>query len=364
MYVKPDLIDVPIERVIKNLEAFLQNNPGNVSVRYSLARAHAMAYALKTDTAQVWKGREGEGIWFGYEPKHIPFRVEPTGDKARLEAAKAHLSEALRQYQEVVALDPNDLSAALGYAWCIDQSGDQQKAIERYRLVVDAAWQKEKDLKRAGLGWHSITAEAAGYLILLLNPNVDKNEINELKERIALMSTVPRPITPIVIPLLDRVEPGNLLDQSADVRFDADGTGLQKHWTWISSDAGWLVFDPRKTGKITSALQMFGSVTFWMFWGNGYEALRSLDNNGDGTLTGEELRGLAVWRDINRNGVSDNGEVRTLADWGIIAVSCQYVSELAAPNRIAWSPLGVTFRDGSTRPTYDVVLRPAITSID
>ena len=364
MYLKPDLIDIPVERVIKNLEAFLKNNPGNVSVRYNLARAHAMAYALKTDTAQVWKGREAEGIWFGYEPKHIPFRVEPTADKGKIEAAKAHLSEALRQYQEVVALDPNDLSAALGYAWCVDQSGDKQKAIEKYRLVVDAAWQKEKDLKRAGLGWHSITAEAAGYLILLLDPNVDKNEINQLKERINVLSTVPRPITPIVIPLLDRVEPDKLLDQSADVKFDADGTGLQKHWTWISRDAGWLVFDPRKTGKITSALQMFGSVTFWMFWGNGYEALRSLDNNGDGTLTGEELRGLAVWRDINRNGVSDNGEVRALADWGIIAVSCRYVSDLAAPNRIAWSPLGVTFRDGSTRPTYDVVLRPAITSID
>jgi len=363
-YVKPDLIDVPIERIIKNLETFLKSNPENAAYRFNLARAHAMAYALKTETAQVWKGREDQGIWFGYQPEHIPFKVEPTTDKTKLEAAKAHLAEALRQYQEVVKLDPRDLSAALGYAWCIDQSGDKQKAIKRYRSVIDAAWAKEKDLKRADLGWHSITAEAAGYLIPLLDGNADKAEINQLKERINVLSTVPRPITPIVIPLRDGLAPDELQDHFADVRFDADGTGLKKRWTWISKDAGWLVHDPGHTGRITSALQMFGGVTFWMFWNNGYEALRSLDDNGDGVLTGEELKGLAIWRDVNKNGISDSGEVFTLAYWRITAISCEYVGDSNTKNRIAWSASGVTFEDGTIRPTYDIVLHPAIASID
>jgi hypothetical protein len=363
-YMKPDLIDVPVERVIKNLETLLEKNPRNIIARFNLARAHAMAYALKTETAQVWKGREQEGVWFGYHPEEIPFSVETTTDKTKLKAAKAHLSEALRQYEELVAMSPDNLSAVLGYAWCIDQSGDKRKAIKQYRLVIDAAWEKEKDLKRANLGWHSITAEAAVYLNLLLDSNGDRNEINTLKERINVLSTVPRPITPIVIPLLDNLEPDILQDHAADVRFDADGTGLQKRWTWISKDAGWLVHDPQQTGKITSALQMFGGVTFWMFWNNGYEALRSLDDNGDGMLTGEELKGLAVWRDVNQNGISERGEVRTLSDWGIIALSCRYVSDSDTTNLIAWSEHGVMLRDGSTRPTYDIVLHPAIKSID
>ncbi|HKA20876.1 MAG TPA: hypothetical protein VKN18_21525, partial [Blastocatellia bacterium] len=129
-------------------------------------------------------------------------------------------------------------------------------------------------------------------------------------------------------------------------------------------DAGWLVHDPRHTGRITSALQMFGGVTFWMFWNNGYEALRSLDDNADGVLTGEELKGLAIWRDMNRNGISESGEVRTLACWGITALSCQYASDSATKNLIAWSARGVTFKDGTLRPTYDIVLHPAITTID
>jgi hypothetical protein len=109
---------------------------------------------------------------------------------------------------------------------------------------------------------------------------------------------------------------------------------------------------------------MFGGVTFWMFWNNGYEALRSLDDNGDGVLTGVELKGLAIWRDVNGSGFSEEGEVRSLAYWGITEVSCRYTSDWDSRNRIAWSERGVTFRDGSTRPTYDIVLHPAITSID
>ena len=76
---------------------------------------------------------------------------------------------------------------------------------------------------------------------------------------------------------------------------------------------------------ITSALQWFGNVTFWLFWSNGYEPMRALDDNADGELSGAELRHLAIWHDRNRDGVSDAGEVRPLAAHGIVALSCRYV---------------------------------------
>ena len=46
-------------------------------------------------------------------------------------------------------------------------------------------------------------------------------------------------------------------------------------------------------------------VTFWIFWDNGYEALQSLDDNQDGKLEGDELKGLAIWQDRNCDGISD-----------------------------------------------------------
>ena len=356
MYVRADLVNIPVERLIKKLELMARDNPKSVEVRFDLARAHAMAYAQKTESAQVWKGKEDKGIWFDYEPKHIPFTVIPTDNNTKLKAANAHLARAIERYAEVVELAPDNLSAALGYAWCIEQSGQKRKAVRKYRKLIKAAWEREKDLKEAGLGWHSVTAEAADYLIPLLDKDEDKEEINTLQQRIKQMGTVPRPVTPIVIPLRNSLAARDLEDHSANVAFDADGTGLQKRWTWITRDAGWLVYDPHHTGKITSALQLFGGVTFWMFWENGYRALASLDDDGDGRLAGKELDGLAIWRDLNGNGICEPGDVKPLAEWGILAISCRYIRDLKRADRIAYSPQGVFFRDGSNRPTFDIIL--------
>ena len=119
------------------------------------------------------------------------------------------------------------------------------------------------------------------------------------------------------------------------------------------------MYDPRGTGDITSALQLFGNVTFWLFWENGYDALASLDDDGNGTLTGDELKGLAIWQDAGQAGVCEKGEVKPLSAYGIVAVSCRYERDRRDPDRVACSPKGMTFRNGTTRPTYDLILQPA-----
>jgi hypothetical protein len=114
---------------------------------------------------------------------------------------------------------------------------------------------------------------------------------------------------------------------------------------------------PTQTGKIDSGLQLFGSVTFWLFWDHGYQPLAMLDDNGDGPLTGAELTGLAIWNDVNSNGISEAGEVRQLADYGIVSLSCRAEAHTETSDCPFFSPLGVRFRDGTTRPTFDLVLR-------
>jgi tetratricopeptide (TPR) repeat protein len=315
-----------------------------------------MAYALKSDTAQVLKKREGNGAWFGYEPRHVPFSVKPTDD-AKLQAeAKQHLQMAITWYEKAVKQAPENLSAQLGLAWCVEQSGDKKQAIELYREVIKKAWEKEKDMKMAGLGWHSITGEAGGYLMPLLDADKDKVEIAEIKARSEQLARLPRPITPIAVPLRDGLTVEQLVDRSARVRFDADGSGVEKSWTWITPDAGWLVFDPQQSGQVTSALQMFGNVSFWLFWDNGYQALASLDDNGDGVLSGAELKGLAIWHDANGNGRCDPGEVRPLSAYGIVSLSCRHQATGGDKRMAAYSPEGVRFTNGKSRPTYDIIL--------
>jgi hypothetical protein len=358
-YAAAELEQVPVERLVTNLEAAVKKDPKNVQALVNLARVHGMAYALKTDTAQVRKGQEAKGAWFGYEPRFVPFtNVVKTNDTDKQKAAKAHLARAVDSFKQAVKLAPNNLPARLGYAWTLEQAGEKKEAVKEYRGLIEDAWKKEKDLKSLGLGGHTIVAEASGYLIPLLDKKKDKAEIATLTERTARLKKLPYPITPVAVPLRDGLRARDLEDPSAAVAFDVDGLGRKKQWTWITREAGWLVYDPAGRGTVTSGRQLFGTVTFWLFWETGYDALASLDDNGDGMLRGDELKGLAIWHDANGDGVCDASEVKPLSRYGIVAVSCRFERDPSHPDRIALSPRGVTFRNGRTRPTFDLILKP------
>lgn len=179
-YVRPDLDRIPVEQIVKNLNMLVTRNPKDATLRLNLARAHAMAYALKSDVLEINKKN---GLpWFGYAPKQVPFTAKPTADPAKRRAAEEQLRQAIRNYQAALSLAPDNLTAQLGLAWCLEQAGKKDEAVQAYRRVVENGWKREKDLKTAGLGWHSVTAEAAGYLTPLLDRTKDAEEIKTLTD--------------------------------------------------------------------------------------------------------------------------------------------------------------------------------------
>jgi tetratricopeptide (TPR) repeat protein len=362
IYMRPDIENVPVARLVTNLERELAADPKDPEIHLRLARLYAMAYAANEDElpAAVLGGRDKPGkqeVWFGHEPSLVPENVAP--GTTRTAAAKGYLQKSLNHYKTAVDLQAGNLTARIGYAWALEQSGNKPAAIAEYRRVIEQAWPKEQGLKVAMLGQRFYTQEAARYLVPLLDPKKDAAEMAELRNRMNQLSQVVRPITPIAIPLSDGATVKTIIDLDAAVPFDADGSGRERAWTWISADAGWLVYDASGRGRITSALQWFGESTFWTFWKNGYEAMRALDDNGDGELRGKELRHLALWRDANGNGRSEPGEVRTLAHHGIEALSCRF-SNGDGIYTAAWSEAGVRLVTGRTRATYDVILRTAV----
>jgi hypothetical protein len=118
----------------------------------------------------------------------------------------------------------------------------------------------------------------------------------------------------------------------------------------VRPDTAILVWDPRRTGRVESGLQLFGSVTWWMAWQHGYQPLAALDDNQDCWLSGKELDGLAVWRDRNGNGVSDRGEVIPLSSMGVNALAA---TGTANPNGLYFNPRGIRLDNGTFLPTYD-----------
>ncbi|MGH9331315.1 MAG: hypothetical protein ACRD09_12795, partial [Vicinamibacterales bacterium] len=299
IYVARDVSTVPIDRLVRNLETQARERPDDAAVRVNLGRLHGMAYALDTESAPVVTMGPREDVWYGFEPKVVPYRADA---KPRGAAAASHLRNAIRWYEAALAIDPSNLTARLGLGWSLDQQGRKAEAVAAYRRVIEEAWLKEEKIDRAALAQNFYTPEAAGYLIPLLDADKDRAEIAELRARIAKFQRMPRPITPLVIPLGAAASPYELVDMEAGVLFDGDGSGLPRRWTWISRDAAWLVHDPSRSNRIESALQLFGNVTFWLFWRNGFEPLAALDDDGDGELRGPELRGLALWHDRNGNG--------------------------------------------------------------
>ncbi len=352
---------VPIARLLKNLQAQkadAMSDEDKAQLDFRIGRLHAMAYALKVETApcdaQAIPGTKAELPDFGHTPDHVQFRVQnkkpgQSGQSEKL--ARDHLLLAIANLSAALKKDPQLLAARLGLAWCYEQAQNKSKAIELYREVFDSAFKSEEHAKGGMYNW-SISLETAQYLQKLLDPQKDKDELAKLKSRVEIIERLPRYITPLMIPLSDegRLEEC-LIDKT--VLFDLDGFGKRQYQKWISPEAAWLVFDADQSGEIDSGIKMVGQSSFWIFWHNGYEVLKALDDNNDGKLEGKELDGMALWQDKNSNGVSDAGEVSDLKSNGItgLAHSCTRNHQ-----GILWNQKGVFFKNGTSRPSFDLVL--------
>nr|WP_228748027.1 tetratricopeptide repeat protein [Bradyrhizobium sp. BR 10289] len=346
---------IPVARLIENLEKIAKDDPTSVEALLNLGRAHGMAYAQKSDPLTVPKA------YHGIEPPAVPFgAVTAAADLTLTTASQAHLEAALKAYKQALELDKDNLVIRLGLAWLTEQAGRKDDAVEQYRTIATDAWEKEKSLTVVGFRGRTLTGEVASYLIPLLDAEKDKREIETLKEHAATLGKRPHPVTPIAVPLADGLTAIDLEAPGTRVTFDVDGSGLGREWSWITPKAAWLVSDPARDGKIDSGRQLFGNVTFWMFWSNGYAPLAALDDDRDGILTGKELAGLALWHDANGNGVADLGEVKPVSAYGIVAISCKWQTLNNNSDKVAFSPKGVVFQDGKTRPSFDLVLKPQL----
>ena len=105
---------------------------------------------------------------------------------------------------------------------------------------------------------------------------------------------------------------------SSRTLFDMDGDGVLETTGWVSPDDALLVLDANRNGEVDGIDELFGNGSV-----SGFEELRTLDDNGDGVFDGADAAfvEVQVWQDRNSNGAVDDGELRSLSDVGVEAIS-------------------------------------------
>lgn len=257
-----------------------------------------------------------------------------------------HLREARVHYTRAVELDGNILRVRLGLAYVLDKLGEEEAARVQLRKII--AIGSSLLQRRIFPDDHAVLSEAVMHLSGLAISRTDQNALIQLRQLLGEKRPVIT-VTPMVIPLFDSSFE-TMIDPESSVAFDFDGIGNKQAFGWLTPDAAWLVWDPNRRGKVESGFALIGQRTWAVFWTDGFEVLRALDDDKDGELTGAELSGLALWRDANGDGISDASEVLPIADHGIVGLSTQGIAKRLD---LIVAPKGVRLQDGKTRPLYD-----------
>jgi hypothetical protein len=361
----PPLQPIPVERLLANVQAYVESHPQDPYGLYRLGRIHYLAFAYNKETLRLSEDLRGGA----HDSSHVvAVRAAAVADPVMrgADAREAHLREALRLFKKALEIEPRNGLFELGLG-CAYEDGRipqdnfewQEQAISHYLAAYRASITTDLDrVTRPLEGLITLVSYEAGesYVRLVRQrglKSVESSTVKLIETDLAAFRRLPPPqaITPIIMSLQTTTRLQELL-AATQVKFDLDGTGRKQVYTWLRPDAAFLVWDPAHKGRVTSGRQLFGTVTWWMFWADGYQALAALDDDHDGWLSGRELAGIALWFDRNQNGVSETGEVIGIEDAGVDALA---VFANGCDGQSPMNSHGARLKDGRLLPTWDWV---------
>lgn len=375
MFMAPQ--QVPVDRLLKNMEAKLEKDKSAENY-YSLARIHYLAFHLLKDEIPAYEDRDQKGDFHTATGYFAGPRAR-SGPMDEGVAAK-HAVDALKNFNTVMQLTPDDALCQLGIASLYDEflawkedyhvkdspaelNISQQDVWNAYAKAFTMGMKKDTNFKEMPLaGLEEIVSYGAATGLVNLSKTLppstkkDKELLAEAVAAIKKFQSLPvEMVTPVVFSFQPEEHLTGLLEPTHFVDFDLRGYGLKERWPWVKPELGFLVWDPAHSGAITSARQLFGSYTFQLFWKTGYDALAALDDNGDGQLAGAELKGISVWFDRNGDGKSTPDEVTPVEELGIVSISTRQESQDGIHPT---NPRGITLNDGRILRSWDWIASP------
>lgn len=368
--------EAPAKRMLDNAEAYVAENPEEAHGYYVLGRIHYLIYA----TQVAWSC---EKDYSGQQPQLLSDRI--AGYFSQIQAGNhnaelfssfaAHRNAAISNFKKAISIDRTNALYELGIgslymqasllesdhkrsrSWCVRA---RKHLMRAHRLAANTDFAIEDETVQGLIG---LVAYEAGTYILQLDTSfppragsLAAKQHDIVAANMAKLEDQPvGPITPIVVAL----KPGTTMDEidnpDAAVLFDLDGDGRLEKWTWVNPAAGILVWDPARTGKVSTGKQLFGTASWWVLLEDGYQALELLDDDRDGWLKGSELKGISLWIDKNGNGISESGEVKPIDKYKVVAISTKCTRD---PEGILKNERGAVTANGKELPTYDWIARP------
>ena len=127
----------------------------------------------------------------------------------------------------------------------------------------------------------------------------------------------------------DGVETVGIAD--SPVLFDHNADDIKTGTGWVKADDAWLVMERDGNGTIDTGRELFGVDTVLsgtpgqdaVYASTGFEALRMLDANHDNVFSASDaaFTQVRLWQDTNQDGISQAGELFTLAQKNIASIA-------------------------------------------
>jgi hypothetical protein len=105
--------------------------------------------------------------------------------------------------------------------------------------------------------------------------------------------------------------------------FDLEGDGLQNRVGWVGNGDGLLVLDENGNGVVDNIDELFGHQDEEGNTVEGTTELTTHDLNNDGRIDSQDaiFEELTIWQDLNSDGTTDEGELKSLSDHNITSIN-------------------------------------------
>ncbi|MBL8387300.1 MAG: carboxypeptidase regulatory-like domain-containing protein [Hydrogenophaga sp.] len=218
------------------------------------------------------------------------------------------------QFSDKVVVD----KAYLGYVSC---DSDVSIWIGNYtgtissmsNSVLSGLGFTEVNLGGSSARWADLNAAGVAGNTLVISAKVGESN-DYFKVEKLVVAAPSKLVTPLVIDLGgDGIETTALQDSGG--RFDLLGTGAAIHSGWITGDDAFLAIDRNRNSRIDDVSELFGGFA----QGEAFARLAAFDDNGDGMVNASDARfaELRVWRDLDQNHETGQGELSTLEQAGV-----------------------------------------------